>query len=789
MSFFHKLIHLRWPVIGLAFIVIGATVIGLPKLTKDTTADAFIDPDSPALVYKAKVEEAFGITDPIVIALINRDANGVFDPISLKIIRKLTDEVGALPYIDPDRVVSLATENNIVGTNDGLIVEGFLEANTLGFRSPVGTLARGEEIRNAIADFPLYSGSLVAKNGSASLIIAEILDEDRAQETYDAVIALVEATTLPNGVELHVAGEGAVAGYLSTYIDADASRLNPLAAIIITLILILAFRSMRAAIVPNLIVLATVLGSFGLMGLSGTSFFVITNGLLVNLIGIAVADSIHVLSAFYAVRRTTPYMSQHDAVAEAMRRMWRPITLTSVTTIAGFLALSVSSVMPPVSAFGLFGAIGVFLAWIYSMTLLPALLSVWPSQRVPAIFRSSRKADTFERIMQGVGRRILSAPRAVVGTTLFVFVVSLLGASQLVVDEDRINNFQQSEPVYVADKAINAEMDGIYALDVLVEGAEAEALYQPDLLRRIEALQSYMETLPGVNGTSSVVDYVKQLHRAVNEGDPAFYTIPDDPDLVAQLFFLYGASADPTDFEEEVDYDYQRALVRASVDNGRHTNNKVIVPALEDYLQDKFDSDAAYGTATGRVSVNYYWIDGIERSNFVSVLLSLAAVTLAAMLIFRSAVIGSLAALPVLFAVLLVYAIMGFMGIPLGVGTSMFAAIAIGLSVDFAVHTMDRLREIGRASGLTADTLQAFYPETGRALFFNFIAVAGGFGVLATSSVPPLVKFGSLVAVAVTVAFLISITLLPTLAVWLKPRALQARPITETSYATDPHSA
>ncbi len=75
MSFFHKLIHLRWPVIGLAFIVIGATVIGLPKLTKDTTADAFIDPDSPALVYKAKVEEAFGITDPIVIALINRDAN------------------------------------------------------------------------------------------------------------------------------------------------------------------------------------------------------------------------------------------------------------------------------------------------------------------------------------------------------------------------------------------------------------------------------------------------------------------------------------------------------------------------------------------------------------------------------------------------------------------------------------------------------------------------------------------------------------------------------------------
>ncbi len=74
-----------------------------------------------------------------------------------------------------------------------------------------------------------------------------------------------------------------------------------------------------------------------------------------------------------------------------------------------------------------------------------------------------------------------------------------------------------------------------------------------------------MESLEGVGGTTSIVDYVKQLHRAVNEGRPDFYTIPDDADLVAQLFFLYGASADPTDFEEEVDFDYQRALVRAQV--------------------------------------------------------------------------------------------------------------------------------------------------------------------------------------------------------------------------------
>jgi hypothetical protein len=140
-------------------------------------------------------------------------------------------------------------------------------------------------------------------------------------------------------------------------------------------------------------------------------------------------------------------------------------------------------------------------------------------------------------------------------------------------------------------------------------------------------------------------------------------------------------------------------------------------------------------------------------------------------------------------SVLLVYAVMGFAGIPLGVGTSMFAAIAIGLSIDFAIHALDRIRDIGRSEGLEPQALMALYPETGRALFFNFIAVAGGFGVLMTSDVPPLIKFGSLVAVAVSVAFIASVTLLPALVTLLKPKALLAPEPKEAAHASRPQTA
>lgn len=777
----------RWLVIIIAITIIGATAFSLPKLTKDTSADAFINSESPALIYKERVEEIFGLTDPIVVAVIDKGEDGVFDADNLALVEYLTSAIGRLKQIDPDRIVSLATENNIVGTQDGLVVEGFLDKKTEHFQGAIGSAERASEIRAAIADFPLYQGGLVGREGKATLIIAEILNENEAQATYDAVVDIVNQASIPEGTELHIAGEGAVAGYLSTYIDKDASRLNPLAGVIITIVLLLAFMSLRAAILPNIVVAATVLGSFGLMAASETSFFVITNGLVVNLIGISVADSIHILSAYYGILRDEPELSKKAAVRLAVSKMWRPVTLTSLTTIAGFLALSASSTMPPVQAFGLFGALGVALAWMYSLTLLPALLTIWPSKRIPLPFRPSQpdriRASLSERLMTTIGRAVLSAPKAVVGVSAIIFIIGMIGAVQVVVDEDRIENFQPTEPVYMADKSINSATDGIYNLDVLVETQKSGGLYEPETLHRIEALQTYIETLPSVGGTTSIVDYVKQLHRSVNEGNATFYTIPDNTDLIAQLFFLYGASADPTDLEEEIDSDHRQALVRAQIKEGRYTNNKLLVPALEKYVKEVFNNDDVKATVTGRVTVSYYWIQGIDQSTLFSILLSFIAVTLTAMLVFRSVISGLLAALPVGLAILLVYAVMGFSGIPLGVSTSMFAAIAIGLSIDFAIHALDRLREIGRTKGLEASALIDLYPETGRALFFNFIAVAGGFGVLMTSEVPPLVKFGGLVAVAVSVAFLASVTLLPALVTLLKPSALLAPQLKENKNA------
>ncbi len=755
---------------GLALIVSSAVFI--PTLVKDTRSDAFLPDDEPALVYRDKVKAIFGLTDPMVVAVVNDGPHGVFNPHTLALVDWLTNEIGKLDNVDPERITSLATENNITGYEEGMRVEPFWE-------QPPSTLRQAQQVRAAVMDSPLYVGSLVAPDGSGTLIVAEVADQTQAQQLYQDLLALAERAPRQAGEQIHVAGEGAVSGYLGSYIDADAERLNPLAALIITIVLIIAFRTVRGALLPNFVVLATVAAALGLMAAFDVRFFVITNGLLPVLIGIAVADSFHIFSQYYEEQARYPKEGARDIVIRTMVHMWRPVTMTTLTTIAGFLGLYLASVMPPMKYFGLFAIVGVSAAWLYSITVLPCGLSLLKLRPSPAYRPESGKGavrvDVFGRMMMVFGRGVVQHPRWILGLAVLGGALGVFGSTQLELNETRIRVFQNDEPIVHADRVLNNRFDGVHYLDILVETPESEDIFKPGNLRRIEALQSYAETLPHVGGSTSVVDYLKQMNRSLNEGRTGAYVLPDDQDLVAQYFLLYSASGDPDDFQEEVDYDYRLANVRVTMNSGKYSDEKVVVEALQDYIDKTFNAPGIQAHLSGRVNVDYHWIKRLGETNWGSVGITLAMVWLMATLSFRSLTGGIITVLPVTLTVLLVYAVMSFAGIWLSISTSMFAAIAIGLGVDFAIHTIERLEVLLRDEHRSLDdSITALYASTGRALLFNFLALALGFGVLAVSKVVVLQEFGAIVALAVAVSFLTSMTLLPAIVKVFQPRFMGA---------------
>lgn len=751
----------RIVILGLVLILVFASLI--PQLTRDTRSDAFLADDNPALVYRDKVKSLFGLSDPMVIAVVADDS--IFTPDGLNTVAAVTGLVSLIGNVDPQGVTSLATENNIVGTEEGMEVIPFFEGT-------VNTQQQANAVASAVRGFPLYQGSLVANDEKASLIIAELLDEKHNEQTYAEIQAKLANLELPPGHRIHIAGEGAISGYLGSYIDADAQRLNPIAAVVITLIVFLAFLRFGSTLMANFIILASAAITVGAMAASGVPFYVITNALPVILIGIAVADSLHIYSEYFERRALHPQESINSAIVASMVEMWRPITLTTLTTAAGFLGLSLAAYMPPFKFFGLFTALGVSVAWLYSLLVLPAAMSLMKTEVHPRLANKIRTEghDRFAQIMVMLGERVQNNAKTIVSLFTVAVLLGSVAASQLRVDEDRIETFHPSEPLYQADKVINGHFDGTNYLDIVVQTSEAEGIFEPAVLQKMESLQQYAQTLPWVQGSTSVVDYLKQINRALNGGDQQQYRLPTDKDLVAQYFLLYSASGEPTDFEEEVDYDYRLANIRISLNNGAFSDNKVVVEKLDQYLSEHFNDTQLRATLSGRVNLNYHWIKDLGSSHFTGMLIALFLAWLVSALLFRSAVAGIYALTPVAASILLVYSAMATLSIPLGIGTSMFAAVAIGLGVDFAIHTIDKLRSLYPESGDIKTTLQRFYPTTGRALLFNLLAIACGFGVLISSKVVPLNDFGIIVALSVIASFLVSMTLLPALVIIFKPR-------------------
>jgi len=749
----------------ISLIIMATLFTALPSLYKDTRSDAFLADDNPALVYKNKVKAQFGLSDPIVIAIINNSEQGVFNPDSLALVAWLSEQLSTLDNINSDRITSLATENNISGTDDGMEVTPFFEQLST-------EQASADRIWQQVSDFPLYMGSIVADNKQSTLIVAELLNENKVEHTYQQVLELIARAPKSSGDEIHVAGEGAVSGYLGRYIDIDAQMLNPIAGFVITLVILLAFRRFSPALLANVIIAASVLITLSVMALADVPFFVITNALPVILIGISVADSMHIFSHYFDLQAHRPNDDKKQLIVETLNEMWRPITLTTLTTVAGFLGLYFAAYMPPFKYFGLFTAVGVAIAWLYSLIFLPAAMAIIKpnASKFMVAQAKERKYDKFSALMAKLGRVTLKHHKGVISFFAVVILVGVFSASKLIVDEDRIATFHHSEALYKADQAINEYLDGTNNLDIVVEVNEVEGLFEPSVLAKIAKLQNFALAQPNVKGASSIVDYLKQINRSLSGGDKKNYQLPNDKALIAQYFLIYSASSSPTDFEEEIDYDYRIANMRVQFNKGSYQDTRHAIESLQGYILNEFNDENIQATLSGRVNLNYHWIKDLGESHFAGLAISLLLVWLVSALLFRSFSAATFALIPVISSILLVYAAMVFFNITLGVGTSMFASVAIGLGVDFSIHTIDRLRVTFKQNqGDWDKALAALYPLTGRALFFNYIAIALGFGVLISSKVVPLMNFGIIVFISVSTSFFASMSLLPALIKAIKP--------------------
>ena len=707
----------------------------------------------PAVRLEASVRRHFGVRDPLVVLIETSHPRGVWNPATLRHLQRLSDALAALPGIGPGHVVSLATERR-----------DRVYPGTLTFRpylDPIpDTPAQLALLEQDVAAARIMTGTLVSADARAVAIVLGVppLDPgspaavDRAaiyRRVCDAALRLPVA-----GDRVLVAGAPAAESLLGRHLLADLRLLVPLAVAVITLVFWRGCRRAWGTAAALAKVAATLVWTFGLMGWLGSPVYLTTAVLPVILVSICLADEIHVFMQYQRLLGEPGGGGEPPAAVRAtMRLLALPITLACLATAIGFLSF-LASPQPAVRAFGIFAGLGTAFELLWSLTAIPATLALLGPRRMrrPRPFAPAG-AGLFRRLAAPLVRHRLATLAALAAVT----AVLGLGARRLVVQDSWEDGFAAGSPFRVATAEVNRALLGTHVLLARLRFAPAAAavpgagawhgpLLDPAALRAAGAFEDFARARPevgGVLGPYGQLSATYYLWMARRQGMAA---IPDDPRRIGRLLDVFELVRGRQHRREIVDDDLRQALVSIFLKQANYRDTARLMRALRGYEGREL---APRGTAldfAGDVAVSQAMIPAIVYTQVASTSLALLGSCVLLCLLFRSPRLGLLALLPSSLAVLWVLGAMGWSGMPLGVATSMFCAITLGVGEDYAIHFLYRVRR-ARDEGRPDAVVHAF-ELAGPGIVSDTLTIALGFGVLLASRVPANARLGMVMVVA-----------------------------------------
>jgi predicted RND superfamily exporter protein len=822
-SFFRGVIRFRYLVI---LTLLGGTLffgVQLKNLRFESDAESMIPPDDPVQRYNELVEERFGIRDLIIVGVLNDNPQeqGVFNPRTLRIVKEFSEKIALLPGIKAVRnedVASVATMDNITGTADGIAVEPFM-------KEVPQTQEELSALKHSLFNNPMYMDWLVSRDGTGLLIMAKMESSKgtlegvaRRAAIYRTLREMIQAQKDAGAPEeFYIAGRGAMEVTFSEDARQDMGRFMPLVLVIVIGTLYLTYRSLRGVLLPLLVVVASVIWTLGIMAMVEVPMYFISTMMPVILLANGVAYGIHILSRYYDELLEQPGVSVTDAVLAALREMWSPVLFTALTTVAGFLSF-LTAAMLPLRFFGLFTAVGIFVALIFSLTFLPAALAMLPpmlsrgGRRPPSRCEDLAATGWVARILTRIGRGVARHPLLVWAPTVILIGVCLAGIQRITVDSSWIRSFHPRSPVRIADEVLREKFQGTLPTYVTIEGHTPDLLKDPQLLEKLDRMQAEIEQDPSVGGSLSIAEFLKRMHRVMNEDRPEMEVVPPSRDLVSQYLLLYSFSGDPDDFDEVVDYDYRHANVAFYLRSDSTQDILRVVHKLQDYAEREFGRAAQDGSASESrqdpLSLRFgRWLGGVEptitgwetnsgfRIGFAgpgyfthrfselvvagqlsSLATSLVTVFVLTVLMFRSLTAGVINVIPIALVMIFGFGVMGLLDIPLEVGRSLTASMVIGSGIDYTIHFLNKYR-VKVGAGLTdpREITVATMATAGKAIFLNALVVIGGYLVFLTSNFPPNFSLGAMVALNMSACLVAAVTVLPTMLNTCKPRFVFGR--------------
>lgn len=731
------------------------------NLRIDPSVEIFVPAEHPEVVFLREMREMFSMFSFFMVGVVDERAGGVFQPDTLRLVKGLSQDFEAIEGVTD--VVSLYDFPYIEGDPQGMSVEPLYTEVS----SDPAWLSRLEE---KIRRWPLLEGSLVSRDGNATAMLVRYesrLEEAERKQIYHSLLEAIHGLESA-GQEVFVAGMTAIEVCISEAITGDMKRLIPLVYVCVILCLWFSFRRLLGILLPVLTVVVSTLWTMGLMALVDIPLNTLTGSLPVLLTAVGTAYTIHIL--FHFLHNANRSADRNEALVRAVFQVGYAVLMAGLTTMGGFASLSVSQVVP-IRQYGLFAAFGTGVALLCSITLIPAILAVTMDRiRLGSAAERSSKKGGLGRFLRWYVRNAIRHRGLVYVLSILFGIVCVAGSMQIYPESDYITQFKESTYIRKSDRMINRYFNGSSVLNIIVEGGGPDALKDPGMLKRMESLQRYVESLPHVGGTTSIVDYLKRMNQALHGDDPAFYRVPDTRELVAQCLLLYSLSGDPSDLEDVINDEYSLACVSAFLKSGSTRNAGRMIREIKTYNEEhtRLPIHMTAAMVIGKV------IDDLTiRGQIESIVTSTIVVFGLTALVLRSFVGGLFGILPLMLCILINFGLLGWGGIPLQTGTALIGSVAMGIGIDYAIHFLNMARIKGKEEEGVRQAMEATATTAGRAILYNALAVGLGFLVMVLGSFIPGIYFGAFITLTMITASLATLTLLPCLIYSFRPRFLE----------------
>ncbi|MGR2944986.1 efflux RND transporter permease subunit [Vibrio vulnificus] len=740
-----------WTLI-ISLMAIVATAMGAKNLYFRGDYNIFFDGSNAQLQAFDEIQTTFAKTDNIALVLAPKSGD-VFDQRTLTQIQEMTEQAWQVPY--SSRVDSLANYQHTEAVDDDLLVEDLL------YQSYPLTAERIAKVRAVAMSEPLLANALVSEKGDVAVIniTMQMPGVDETAEVNE-VVAYVEQmlshyrAEYPD-VTIYKAGIIAMNHSFAMAAQNDSATLVPTMLLVILVFLTIMLRSFLSVLATLVVIIGAIVATLGIVGWAGMFLHVASVNVPTLIMTLAVADCVHVIASMRHFMRQG--MPKSQAIHRSVTLNFVPIIITSVTTAIGFLMMNMSD-SPVLRDFGNLSALGVMIACVLSVSLLPALLNLLPVRFSAKQTGQSSSSDIMDKLADlVVHRRNVLLPLS---------IVVIAGSAALIpynkVNDESVKYFDTSSEFRQAADFMEQRIGGMTTMSIAIKTHQSQGIASPEFLEVLGEFTRWLREQPETDHVASLSDIYKRLNKNMHGDDSAYYALPAERELAAQYLLLYEMSLPfGLDLNNQVNVDKSSVKLQLTVKN----LGSVELVALEERIYQWFASNAPrYQVVASSPSLMFAHIGETNMASMLSTL-PITLILISALMIFalRSWRLGVISLVPNIAPAVIGFGLWALISGEINLGLSVVVTLTLGIVVDDAVHFLAKYQHARKEGQNAEQAVRYAFHTVGRALWITTVVLVAGFSVLAMSQFRLNSDMGQLSAIVIFVALVIDFVLLPSL--------------------------